>query len=128
MMRLGQHPDRGPNPLPLRQLGAHLDPAIGPRRLAARHEPRRRKRLRRLRLRLCGIAALRQREGGPGHRLLARGDDQLAVPDGRIGGPVGIALALAVAAAPAIDVAIPFAAIDRALVRASWWEKEWQER
>src|SRR3546814_9618799 len=50
----------------------------------------------------------------PGHRLLARGDDQLAVPDGRIGGPVGIALALAVAAAPAIDVEIPFAAIDRA--------------
>src|SRR3546814_19328509 len=60
MMILGQHPDRGPNTLPLRQLRAHLDPAIGPRRLAARYEPCRGERLGRLRLRLCGIAADRK--------------------------------------------------------------------
>src|SRR3546814_20737327 len=46
MMRIGQHPDSGPNPLPLRPLGAHLTPDIGARLLAARHKPRRSKTLR----------------------------------------------------------------------------------
>src|SRR3546814_16486298 len=63
MTILGQHPDRGPNTLPFRQLRAHLDPALGPRRLAARDEPARGERLGRLALPLCGLAPLGPRKG-----------------------------------------------------------------
>src|SRR3546814_4991042 len=52
-------------------------------------------------------------KGRPGPALLARGDHQPTVLDRGVAAPVGIALPLPIAAAPAIDVEIPFAAVDR---------------
>src|SRR3546814_15509734 len=52
-------------------------------------------------------------KGRPGPALLARGDHQPTVLDRGVAAPVGIALPLPIAAAPAIDVEIPFAEVVR---------------
>src|SRR3546814_14356446 len=70
---------------------------IGPRRLAARDQPRRRELAGRLRVRFRRIAPLRQRKGRPGPALLARGDHQPTVLDRGVAAPVGIALPLPIA-------------------------------
>ncbi len=100
---LGQHPDGGPHPLSRWQLRPHLDAAIQERRLAAGGDARRG-----VGLGPAPSATQPCRQRGPGHPLAPGSDPQQAVGHRDVFGPVRVALAFVVAAAPAVHVGGPF--------------------
>ena len=108
-----QHPDGRPGALPLRQFGAHFDPAKAPGGAAPGAKPGRGKVAGRLGLGTCRQAPLRFGQGRASGAFAARGDHQFAVFNPGVAAAAGVTLALIVSAAPAIDIEAPFGPVDR---------------
>ena len=100
-----EQPERGPDPLAVRDLHAPFEAPVGVREKPLRLQARRR---------VGPLEAVRTREG-----LAVRDDHQVAVAVERgVGGPIGVRLELLVAPAAAADVERPPAAIDAGSRRA----------